>query len=287
MGFDSRTVSNWQSSDAMLDARPLHRVRVDSFYMDQHTVTNEEFAVFVRATGYVTTGERKLENMEAGSLVFGHQSKRWEYVTGANWRHPDGPQSSISDKGHYPVVQVSYDDAGSYADWAGKRLPTEAEWERAARGESEDTLFPWGSTLRPNGQWMMNVWQGEFPTRNTGEDGYRGVAPVGSFPANRYGLADIAGNVWQWCADWYDAGYYSKLADWVTSNPPGSSTSYDPEEASTPKRAMRGGSYLCAADTCCRYIIGTRGKASPDTSTNHLGFRCVRDLPVLARKTSP
>jgi formylglycine-generating enzyme required for sulfatase activity len=280
------------------DARPVHRVYVDGFFMDKTDVTNAQFAAFVKATGYITLAERKPrpedfpgsapEDLFAGSLVFSAPNQPvplddnlewWQYVEGANWRQPFGPESSIQGKGDYPVVHVAYEDAEAFASWAGKRLPTEAEWEFAARGGQTGKPFVWGDTFRPAGHWMANIHEGHFPDRDTAEDGYGGVAPVARFPANPYGLYDMAGNVWQWTSDWYRADYYSDLAAarGVARNPRGPLTSYDPDEPTQPKKVQRGGSFLCTDQYCSRYILGTRGKGEINTGANHLGFRCVRD----------
>ncbi|MFY9938691.1 MAG: formylglycine-generating enzyme family protein [Silvibacterium sp.] len=284
---------------ATLDSRPVHRVYVDGFFMDKTDVTNAEFAKFVKATGYVTVAERKPraedfpgappENLVAGSVVFAPPDhpvplndyfQWWTYVPGANWRHPYGPQSYIKGKDKYPVVHVAYEDVLAYAKWAGKRLPTEAEWEFAARGGLTGKPFVWGDEFRPNGKWMANTHQGHFPDKDTGVDGYVGIAPVAQFPANGYGLYDMAGNVWQWTSDWYRPDYYAQLAGQggVARNPQGPDTSFDPSEPNQPKKVHRGGSYLCTDQYCSRYMVGTRGKGEVSTGTNHLGFRCIMTL---------
>jgi formylglycine-generating enzyme required for sulfatase activity len=268
------------------DATPIHRVYVDGFFMDKTSVTNAQFAVFVRATGYVTTAERPIdEAIPPSSIVFrapDHEVSLddhlqwWELVAGADWKHPQGPRSDIVGKENFPVVHVSYDDAEAYARWAGKRLPTEAEWEFAARGGLTGKTFVWGDEMRPNGKWMANTHQGSFPMNDTAEDGFSGVAPVASFPPNGYGLSDMTGNVWQWTSDWYRPDYYEALAhEGVARNPRGPTSSLDPDEPTQPKRVHRGGSFLCSRHYCARYVVGTRGKGEPTTSTNHLGFRCV------------
>jgi formylglycine-generating enzyme len=293
---------------ATLDARPIHRVYVDGFYMDETDVTNAEFARFVKATGYVTVAERKPrpedypdappENLVAGSVVFSppdhavpldNHFQWWSYVPGANWRHPLGPKSSIVGKDNYPAVQIAYEDAQAYAKWAGKRLPTEAEWEFAARGGLAGKPFVWGSEFRPNGKWMANTHQGHFPDRDTGDDGHVGIAAVAQYPPNGYGLYDMGGNVWQWTSDWYRPDYYQQLvaSGAVARNPQGPQSSYDPAEPKEPKKVHRGGSFLCTDQYCSRYIVGTRGKGEVSTGTNHLGFRCVRDAKAPApQKTS-
>ena len=284
---------------ATLDSRPIHRVYVDGFFMDKTDVTNAEFEAFVKATGYVTVAERKPrpedfpgappENLVAGSVVFAPPDhpvrlddhfQWWTYVRGANWRHPLGPQSEIVGKGNYPVVHIAYEDAVAYAKWAGKRLPTEAEWEFAARGGLTGKPFVWGDEFRPHGKWMANTFEGHFPDKNTGDDGYTGLAPAAKFPPNGYGLYDMAGNVWQWTSDWYRPDYYRELKakGGVARNPQGPESPYDPSEPGHLKKAHRGGSFLCTDQYCSRYMLGTRGKGDVDTGTNHLGFRCVMTL---------
>jgi formylglycine-generating enzyme required for sulfatase activity len=278
------------------DAQPIHRVYVDGFWMDATEVTNEQFAKFVAATGYVTVAEQKPtkeefptapeENLVAGSTVFTPTAKPvvlndyfqwWSYVPGANWRHPTGPDSNIAGQEKYPVVQIAYEDAAAYAKWAGKRLPTEAEWEFAARGGQTGKLYPWGDELNPGGKWMANIWEGHFPVKDTGADGWVGLAPVAQFPANAYGLYDVAGNAWEWCSDWYRVDTYArqKLTGAVTRNPQGPSTSYDPANPDVKTKVHRGGSFLCTDQYCSRYMVGTRGKGDERTASNHLGFRCV------------
>jgi formylglycine-generating enzyme len=283
------------------DARPIHRVYVDGFWMDKTDVTNEEFARFVKATDYVTVAERKpaaedfpgapLENLVAGSVVFSPPDhpvplndhfQWWSYVKGANWRHPEGPKSNIKGREKYPVVQVAYPDALAYAKWAGKRLPTEAEWEFAARGGLAGKRYPWGDEFQPSAKWMANTYQGHFPVSDTGADGYVGISPVVQFPPNDYGLYDMAGNVWQWTSDWYRPDYYQQLAEagGVARNPHGPDTPFDPSEPNEQKKVHRGGSFLCTDQYCSRYVVGTRGKGEISTATNHLGFRCVRSATV-------
>jgi formylglycine-generating enzyme required for sulfatase activity len=292
MGTDENDVG----MRATNDSRPIHRVYVDGFWMDKTEVTNRQFAAFVKATGYVTVAERTpraedfpgapKENLVAGSVIFSppHHAvplndhfQWWAYANGASWRHPTGPKSSIAGKEQYPVVHVAYADALAYAAWAGKRLPTEAEWEFAARGGLTGAVYPWGNELRAGGHWMANTHQGHFPDRDTGEDTHMGVGPVAQFPPNGYGLYDVAGNVWEWTSDWYTPNYYAQLAAAGTtaSNPQGPSASFDPDEPGVMKRVHRGGSYLCTEQYCSRYMVGTRGKGEGDTGTNHLGFRFV------------
>jgi formylglycine-generating enzyme len=286
---------------ATTDSRPIHRVYVDGFFMDKTDVTNAQFAEFVKATGYVTIAEKTPtqaefpdappENLYAGGVVFSPPNHAvplndhfqwWSYVKGANWRHPTGPNSSIKGKEVYPVVQVAYADARAYARWAHKRLPTEAEWEFAARGGLSGKPFVWGGTFKPDGKWMANTFQGHFPDQDNGSDGFVGLAPVGKFAPNGYGLYDMAGNVWQWTSDWYRPDYYAQLAKvgGVARNPKGPETPFDPEEPNEKKKVHRGGSFLCTDQYCSRYMVGTRGKGEVSTGTNHLGFRCVSNKGI-------
>lgn len=290
--------------DPMADARPIHRVHVDGFWMDKTEVTNAQYAAFVKATGYVTVAEIKPspeefpgvpeELLVPGSIVFTppagavalHDHTRWwRFVPGANWRHPRGPGSDIEGRDDFPVVHIAHPDAVAYAKWAGKRLPTEAEWEFAARGGVAGQLYAWGDDFRPGGKWMANTWTGEFPGKNTKADGHAGIAPVAQFPPNPYGLHDMAGNVWEWCADWYRPDYYAALAaaGGVARDPQGPESSHDPAEPGALKRVQRGGSYLCSPSYCARYVIGSRGKGEIRSAASHLGFRCVRDDPAAQR----
>lgn len=285
--------------EPMDDARPIHSVRVSGFWMDATEVTNAEFSAFVRATGYVTVAERMPtteefpdvppENLVAGSLVFSPTPHKvplddshqwWSFVPGANWRHPAGPDSTIEGRDAYPVVHIAYEDAARYATWAAKRLPTEAEWEFAARGGLTGKLYAWGDELRPKKGWLANIFQGEFPIDggDSGDDGFVGIAPVKKFAPNGFGLYDVSGNVWEWVSDWYRPDYYRVLRDKgeVADNPKGPESSFDPMEPGVAKRVHRGGSFLCADSYCSRYMVGSRGKGEVSSSTNHLGFRCVK-----------
>jgi formylglycine-generating enzyme required for sulfatase activity len=284
----------WMGSDDGLfpDAQPVHQVELDGFWMDKTEVTNAQFACFVEATGYVTVAERQpnpkdypdapKEKLVPGSIVFTAPKEKlpldaplawWKYQPGACWRHPEGPGSSIEGRENHPVVHVCWDDAVAYANWAGKRLPTEAEWEYAARGGLDRKRYVWGDELKPDGKWQANIWQGHFPNENTAEDGFRGTAPVGSFPPNGFGLYDMAGNVWEWCADWYRPDYYAESPG---RNPPGPGSSHDPMEPGVPKRVQRGGSFMCSDMYCVRYLPAGRGKGAVDSGAPHVGFRCVK-----------
>jgi formylglycine-generating enzyme len=287
------------------DEYPKHKVQVSPFYMDITEVTNAQFKKFVDATGYITTAERKpdWEEMKktvppgtpkppdsvlvAAGLVFKPSagpvdltdySQWWSWVKGASWKHPEGPQSSIAGKENYPVVQVSRDDAMAYCKWAGKRLPTEAEWEFAARGGLVNNIYPWGNEHVNTGQAKCNSWEGKFPYRNDSKDGYITLAPVKSFAPNGYGLYDVAGNVWEWCSDLYHASYYKELEGKLSVNPKGPSSSFDPQEPYTEKRSLRGGSFLCNDGYCSGYRVARRMKSSHDTGLGHTGFRCVREV---------
>jgi len=277
---------------------PTHRARVDGFWMDAFTVTNRDFERFVVETGYVTLAERpaspddypgaKPEMLVPSSTMFkkppGPVDMRnhynwWVYVPGANWRHPRGPKSSIKKLMDHPVVHVAYEDAEAYAQWAGKELPTEAEWEFAARGGLEGAEYVWGDELTPGGRHMANTFQGEFPWRNTLDDGFEYTAPVGSFPPNSYGLYDMAGNVWQWTSDWYQEHGKIDSPCCTVANPRGGSrdASYDPRQPDVkiPRKVTKGGSHLCAPNYCRRYRPAARMAQPVDTSISHLGLRCI------------
>ena len=294
LGQDANVVG----MQATTDSRPIHRVYVDGFWMDATEVTNRQFAAFVKATGYVTFAERKPtaeefpgappENLVAGSVVFTPPDhavpldthfRWWAYVEGADWRHPEGPASDLKGREQYPVLHVAYEDVEAYAKWAGKRVPTEAEWEFAARGGLAGQVYPWGNEFMQDGKWMANTHQGHFPDEDTRADAWHGAAPVAQYPPNAYGLYDVAGNVWEWTSDWYREDYYAALAKaGVARNPQGPPDSLDRSEPGVPKRVHRGGSFLCTEQYCSRYMVGTRGKGEPSTGTNHLGFRLVKPV---------
>jgi formylglycine-generating enzyme required for sulfatase activity len=282
----------------MADCRPVHRVKVNGFFMDEHEVTNAQYAAFVKATGYITLAEQvptkeefpdaQPEMLVAGSVVFTPPSNAvslnnyyqwWSYVEGASWQRPEGKNSSIKGRENHPVVHIAWEDAQAYARWAGKRMPTEAEWEFAARGGLAGNMYAWGNVFRPAGKYMANTFQGHFPDNNNAEDGYAETAPVKQFSPNGYGLFDMSGNVWEWCSDWYHSDYYAYLAgNDLAINPAGPSDSYDPGEPGVAKKVQRGGSFLCNDQYCTRYMVGTRGKGDWRTGTNHTGFRCVKDI---------
>ena len=255
---------------------PIHQVELPPFYVDALCVTNADFNEFVNATDYKTDAERfgwafVFSGHLTSAQLAEHVRERvlgsewWCRIDGATWRHPEGPGSNIKKRWHHPVVQVSWHDANAYAKWAGKRLPTEAEWEFAARGGLVQKPFPWGDELEPGGKHMMNVWQGDFPTLNTEADGYYGPAPAKSFKPNRFGLYNMTGNVWEWCSDWFDKDYYRISPSVNPQGPPAGET-----------RVMRGGSYLCHHSYCNRYRTDARYCNTPDSATTNCGFRCVR-----------
>ncbi|RAZ89310.1 formylglycine-generating enzyme family protein [Mesorhizobium hawassense] len=277
---------------------PAHRVRVSGFWIDPYTVTNREFGRFVAETGYVTLAERpanpvdypgaKPEMLAPSSTIFKKPSgpvdmrnhyNWWVYVRGANWRHPRGPASSIAKLKDHPVVHIAFEDAQAYAEWAGKMLPTEAEWEFAARGGMDGAEFVWGEEFTPAGQHLANTYQGDFPYHNSAEDGFEYTAPVGSFPPNNYGLYDMAGNVWQWTTDWYQEHSAIDSPCCTADNPRGAARemSYDTRtpDIRIPRKVTKGGSFLCAPSYCRRYRPAARMAQPVDTSTCHLGFRCI------------
>lgn len=298
MGASEENViaENDSPQDLYFDARDVHKVYVDGFWMDKTELTNRQFAKFVEATGYKTVAEKDpnpeqfpshlRDKLLPFSLVFkkppeevplwapNATQKWWDIGYGACWKHPEGPGSDIKGKEDHPVVHICYDDALAYCKWAGKRLPTEAEWEFAARGGLDRKIYCWGDELKPDGKWMCNAWQGKFPNENTKEDGYEGIAPVASFPPNGYGLHDMAGNVWEWCADWYRMDYYF---DSPEKNPQGPTTGFHPRERGADVRVLRGGSFLCSDNYCKRYIPAARREGETTSPANHIGFRCVKD----------
>ncbi|MFW2382908.1 MAG: formylglycine-generating enzyme family protein [Acidimicrobiales bacterium] len=280
---------------------PIHRVMVDGFWMRSTTVTTTEFAEFVEATGYVTVAERPLdpkdfpgaplENLVAGSLVFtmtpgpvdlSHINLWWTWTPGACWRYPEGPRSSVDDRPDHPVVHVAHEDAVAFAEWADESLPSEAEWEFAARGGHQGRPFIWGEDPVPNGEYLANFWQGDFPYRNSEADGFAGTAPVGSFPPNDFGLFDMAGNVWEWTDDWYGDHHPADAEKpcCVPTNPRGPTidASYDPSQPqfAIPRKVVKGGSFLCADNYCQRYRPAARRPQMIDTGMSHIGFRTVK-----------
>lgn len=286
------------------EAMTPHRVRVDGFWMDETEVTNAAFKKFVEATNYVTVAERPVdweeikkqsppgtpkppdESLQPGSLVFtpptnvvilNNYMQWWSWVNGADWRHPEGPNSSIEGKENHPVVHIAYEDAQAYAKWAGKSLPTEAQYEFAARGGLDEKTFSWGDELNPQGKFLANYFQGSFPSKNTAEDGFAGSAPVKSFPPNGYGLYDIVGNVWELCSDWYGVETATTATSGVTVNPAGPTSSQDPLDPYAIKHVSKGGSFLCSVQYCSNYKPSGRQGSAFDTGMNHTGFRCVKN----------
>ena len=285
---------------------PQHQVSVNAFYMDIHEVTNKQFSAFVAATGYKTVAEQAIDwnilkkqlpantpkpnadVLKPGSMVFIPSddiynlidiSQWWQWTKGADWQHPQGPESDIRGKENDPVVHICFHDALAYAKWCGKRLPTEAEWEWAARGGLKNQIYPWGNVSVEKGTPRCNYWTGDFPTRNTKVDGFEGVAPVMEYQANGYGLYDMAGNVWEICSDWYDESYYSvPRKNEIQDNPKGPKTWSYPLEPNDPKRVIRGGSFLCNDSYCSSYRVSARMPNSQDTGMSHTGFRCVKDI---------
>jgi len=284
--------------------KPQHNVSVNGFFMDITEVTNTQFSKFINETGYVTVAEREIDweamkvqlpedtpkphdsILQPGSLLFKKTktsvpnlydfSQWWQWSISTNWRHPIGKDSSIDNKGNYPVVHVSYEDALAYCDWAGRRLPTEAEWEHAARGNQKNTIYLWGDDISKLSE-KVNSWEGEFPVFNTLKDGFERSAPVKSYPANNFGLFDMAGNVWEWTSDWYNINYYSELAtsNTPTINPKGASEAYNPSNPYLKEKIIKGGSFLCSFSYCASYRVSSRMGSSLDSSSEHVGFRTV------------
>lgn len=292
------------SEDAWDDEKPSHLVWVKGFWMDVTEVTNAQFREFVAATGYLTTAERSptieeilaqsppgtpappLELMVPGSVVFtipkqpvstDDYAQWWAWTPGANWRHPEGPRSDLTDRENHPVVHISWYDAEAYATWAGKRLPTEAEWEYAARGGLDSAKYVWGNEPLDPGRARANLWTGEFPHANTAQDGFVRTSPVKTFPPNGFGLYDMAGNVWEWCSDWYDPGAYHRQSTApAMTNPHRPSACCDSLRPADSQRSQRGGSFLCNDNYCSRYRPSARHGGAPDTGTSNVGFRCVQ-----------
>lgn len=281
-------------NDEFTDARPVHEISVSSFYIDRTEVTNAQFSRFVEATGYKTVAERPLnpadypgvpaDKLVPGSAVFTPPANEvsldnplqwWTYVAGASWKQPEGPGSNLDGRENHPVVHVCYEDADAYARWAGKRLPTEAEWEWAAQGGQGSRPYYWGEELKPGGKWAGNIFQGAFPHGNSVEDGFAATAPVATFRSNSYGIYDMEGNVWEWCSDYYRPDYFAKSEK---VNPKGPGDSFDPDEPGAVKRVQKGGSFLCSDEYCIRYKAGSRGKGEVTSGSNNLGFRCVAEV---------
>jgi len=299
-----------QDKMAMEHEKPAHKVAIDGFFMDITEVTNAEFKKFVDETGYVTVAEREIDweemkkqlpegtpkphdsIMQPGSLTFKRAkstvanlydfSQWWQWTIGANWKHPDGPKSSLVGKENDPVVHIAYEDALAYCEWAGRRLPTEAEWERAAQGVHTTSIYLWGDDTSELSK-KANTWEGEFPLTNTKADGFDKRAPVKAYPPNDFGLYDMAGNVWEWTGDWYDTGYYAKVADTNTilKNPQGAASPYNARDPYAKEKVMKGGSFLCNASYCASYRISARMATSLDSSLEHLGFRTVASVDML------
>ena len=297
------------NNQARPDEYPKHPVKVYSFWMDVHEVTNAQFAKFVEETGYVTVAEKDVdwevmktqvppgtpkpaaEMLKAGSMVFtppnrsvplNDYSQWWSWVVGANWKHPEGPDSNIEGRENNPVVHICWNDAVAYSKWAGKRLPTEAEWEYAARGGLENNIYPWGNEHIEDGAPKANSWNGHFPNMNTQKDGFYATSPVKSYAPNPYGLYDMAGNVWEWTSDWYDMNYYKSLpSDKVTVDPKGPDKSNDARNPYDERKTIRGGSFLCNDSYCSSYRVAARMPGEIYTGMSHTGFRCVKDKSTL------
>lgn len=302
-----------QDKMAMDHEKPAHKVKVNGFFMDITEVTNAQYAKFVKETGYITIAERAIDweemktqvpegtpkphdsILQPGSLTFKKTkasvpnlydfSQWWNWTIGANWKQPNGPGSSIKGKDNDPVVQVAYEDALAYCQWAGRRLPTEAEWERAARGNKSESIYFWGDDDSVLSQ-MANTWEGEFPVNNSKADGFEQRARVKSYPANDFGLYDMAGNVWEWTSDWYNTNYYNEInaLNGPAVNPQGATNPYNPNMPYAREKVMRGGSFLCNASYCASYRISSRMASSLDSSLEHLGFRTVATVPMLSEE---
>lgn len=318
MGTDFLPTPDKPNPDKIkFDEQPAHKTELDGFWMDETEVTNAQYKKFVDATGHITLAEKTPkredfigvvpdvslipeENLVAGSLCFKEDFDRttfrkdvplweyqaWEYRKGANWKHPEGPGSSIEKRMDHPVVHLSFDDVMAYCKWAGKRLPTEAEWAFAARGGKNDYKYPWGNELIPDGKYMCNYWQGDFPLTRENKDGFLATAKVKSYPANGYGLYDMAGNVWEWCSDYYRP--YEFFDDFEIRNPTGPESSYDPSEPNQVKRVLRGGSFMCNTNNCTGYRVGARMRGEESSGAFHHGFRCVVDTKMIRNKeTAP
>ena len=298
------------ADDGFPDEQPVHRVILSGFWLDETEVTNRQFQEFVAATGYRTVAERTpkredfigqvpdvnaipAENLVAGSICYNPDFDRqtfhkegplwpyqvWQYVKGASWRHPGGPDTTIEDRLDHPVVHVSHEDAQAYAQWANKRLPTEAEWEYAARGGLARKPYPWGTELCPGGEWRSNIWQGNFPDENTNADGFLTTCDARHYAPNAWGLYGMSGNVWEWCADFYRPDYYARSP---RHDPTGPLDSLDPNEPGVIKRVQRGGSFMCSDNYCTGYRVSARMKGEPSSGTFHCGFRCARSAPLAA-----
>lgn len=281
------------STDYYPDEQPLKKVEVAGFWIDKYEVTNTQFSEFVDATAYITVAERQLDpndfpgiptgQLKPGSVVFimptelansGNLTQQWQFILGAQWRRPTGPDSNLDGKEHHPVVHIAYEDALAYAKWLGHKLPTETQWEYAARGGLEQQTYVWGEEFTPNSIWQANTWQGMFPVLNTEDDGYVGVAPIGCYAANGYGLYDMTGNVWEWVSDWY----YPKHQEVVPATQGKKKTGYDPRQPNVPVRVIKGGSYLCAKNYCMRYRPAARHAQETTLGAAHIGFRTVKNF---------
>ena len=303
--------ANKNDTQAMAHEKPQHQVTVNGFFMDVTEVTNAQFKAFVNATSYVTTAEQPIdwEDMKTqippntpkphdsilkpGSLLFKKTASSvpnlydftqwWQWTIGANWKHPNGPNSSIEGKDNYPVVHVSFEDAQAYCQWAGRRLPTEAEWEYAARGGKKQTIYHWGNDASRLSQ-RINSWEGEFPVNNSKKDGFEKAAPVKSYPKNGFGLYEISGNVWEWTNDWYDVNYYKTLYNSIAKNPKGPTKAYNPNNPYIQEKVIKGGSFLCHASYCASYRLSSRMANDMKSSSEHLGFRTVATPDMIAKK---